>query len=81
VGRLDAFANARKPITRSTYCGCPIQYCGLNSLLIDGTTVRIFDNFIQIGYTIIPRFPKVQEYYVFEKPEVTRVIITIKNMF
>ena len=75
VNRLDAFANARKPVYRPTYTTTSVAYT------IAGCPVEVFDNFIKIGYTIIPRFPKTTDYYLFHEPSVVKVIVTINGMY
>lgn len=75
VSRLDAFAKAKKPVYRPTYKTTSVVYN------IAGFPVEVFDNFIKIGYTVIPRYPKTCDYYMFSEPAVTKVIVTINGMY
>ena len=75
VSRLDAFAQAKKPVYRPVYKTTSVVYT------IAGMPVEVFDNFIKIGYNIIPRYPSTSDYYLFSKPEVTKVIVTINGMY
>ena len=75
VSRLDAFAKAKKPVYRPTYKSSSVSY------YVGGSVVEVFDNFIKIGYNIIPRYPRVEEYYMFSKPEVVKVIVTLSELY
>ncbi len=77
VNRLDAFANEKKPVYRPTY-----NYSTSSvSYNIGGDVIEVFDNFIKIGYHIIPRNPRQAEYYLLSQPSVTKVIVTINGLY
>lgn len=73
VNRLDAFAKSKKPVYRHNYS----QSNASTTIYVGGTVVEVFDNFIKIGYNIIPRYPKAAEYHVFNSPSVSKVIVTV----
>lgn len=77
INRLDAFAKSRKPAPRYS----DFYSTGCNKYCICGVPVEVFDNFYKIGYNIIPRYPRENEYYIIQKPEVVKVIVTIKSLF
>ncbi len=75
VSRLKAFANAKKPVYNR------VSNSASTYFVVAGCPVEVFDNFIKIGYTIIPRFPKASDYDLFSRKEVTKVIITINSLY
>ncbi len=84
VNRLDAFARDRKPAPayRCNPCAnCPFAKKDNSTsnyfYLSDGTKVTVFDNFIKIGYTIIPRTADVVYFQKLPTPVIEKIKLTL----
>ncbi len=77
VKALERFANARKPRFNS-YSGANSSYY---STSVGGSNVEVYDNFVKIGYTIIPKVATNNTFvkYTPEQTEtILKVIITLR---
>jgi hypothetical protein len=70
TSKLHTFAMAKKPVAKPT-CGC--YYTSGNSFFVDGQKVEIFDNFIKIGYNIIPRNLTSRELYAYTPATIKQI--------
>lgn len=73
TNKLHTFAMAKKPAVKT----CSACYYGSgNTFYVDGQKVEIFDNFIKIGYTIIPRQLTTSQLYAYT-PATIKTIETV----
>lgn len=81
LNRLDSFARDRKPAPVYNRCvGCPYNKTtetNRSFYLSDGTKVTVFDNFIKIGYTIIPRTADVVYFQKLPTPVIEKIKLTL----
>jgi hypothetical protein len=91
MSNIDAFAKARKPkqsynpyTVHSSYCNCSSCNSSENYFYVGGKLVEVYDDFIKVGLTIIPRYtkPATFKYYsVYELETIHTIIITVRSLF
>jgi hypothetical protein len=92
MDKLEAFAEARKPKqsynpyirTYSSGCSCFKSNMPANYVYVAGNLVEIYDNFIKVGYTIIPRYAKPEtfsRYTSYQLETIKTIVVTIKSAF
>ena len=78
LNKLDVFAKERKPV-----CSQPSNKYGITiNVNINGTPVEVYDNFIKIGYTIIPRSLTTELLMTYEPKlvkEITYLVQSVRN--
>jgi hypothetical protein len=78
VTKLDAFAQARKP--RPVYNPYYTRNTG-DIMYVGGQKVEVFDNYIKIGYNIIPRTANTNTFYAYTPAQleaIRTIVVTVK---